>query len=382
MMKLRQAKNPPRLSWGAKSILWCLLLCGFAMAAIRAESAAGTTEDTPDAAPSSTAVEKFEKSPWLFAPILQSSPKLGSSLGALAGYLHYFDDKSRPSIFALQGQYSSTDSIVGGIFARTSFDEDRQRLSVGFLYGYVKNDYDDYLGTGVPLKSNTELRSGFARYLYRVHGNWFVGAQGVYQNYAIGGETPADDEVIDALGVRPYKSGGLGLVAYYDSRDNENMPTRGWNVNINNIAYREALGGEENFDMYRVDIRYYLPHGDGNVFAIRQLNNFTKDAPTQVRANVQLRGYKVGQYNGEYMSSIEAEERWRIGKKWTATFFAGIAGIYGGGKKVTDSENLYPAAGAGLQYILKPKEGIVLNLEYAQGKDGNYGVYLKMGYAY
>jgi len=35
-----------------------------------------------------------------------------------------------------------------------------------------------------------------------------------------------------------------------------------------------------------------------------------------------------------------------------------------------------------VQYIVKAKEGIVLNLEYAQGKAGNYGVYLKMGYAY
>jgi hypothetical protein len=26
--------------------------------------------------------------------------------------------------------------------------------------------------------------------------------------------------------------------------------------------------------------------------------------------------------------------------------------------------------------------GIVLNLEYAHGKDGNYGVYLKTGYAF
>jgi hypothetical protein len=37
--------------------------------------------------------------------------------------------------------------------------------------------------------------------------------------------------------------------------------------------------------------------------------------------------------------------------------------------------------------ILRPKavnalKGIVANLEYSQGKDGNYGVYLKMGYAY
>jgi hypothetical protein len=60
----------------------------------------------------------------------------------------------------------------------------------------------------------------------------------------------------------------------------------------------------------------------------------------------------------------------------------GIACTYGGNRSCTDGENQFPAAGAGVQYILKPKEGIVLNLEYAQGKAGSYGVYLKMGYAY
>jgi len=328
------------------------------------------------------AATKMEKSPWLFTPLLQSNPKLGTSAGVLGGYLHMFDAKSRPSIFAMQAQYSDTDSIIAGGFAKTSFDEDQQRLIAGLMYGYIKNDYDDYLGTGVPLKSNAELRSFIARYLYRVKGNWFVGAQGVYQNFAIGGETQFDQEVIDILGVRPYKSGGLGFVAYYDSRDNENMPTRGWVMSLSNIAYRESLGGEEDFDVYRADLRYFLPHGNGNVFAIRQLNHFTADAPTQVRASVQLRGYKVGQYNGDYMSSIEFEERWRFAARWTATLFAGIACTYGGEQSCSDSENQYPAWGAGVQFVLKPVQGIVANLEYAQGKDGNYGVYLKMGYQF
>jgi len=108
----------------------------------------------------------------------------------------------------------------------------------------------------------------------------------------------------------------------------------------------------------------------------------TSDAPQAARAPVQLRGYKVGQYTGEYMSSIEAEERFRLAEKWTATLFAGVACLYGSGKSCSDSENLYTAVGAGVQYILKPKEGIVLNLEYAAGESGNYGVYLKMGYAF
>jgi hypothetical protein len=323
-----------------------------------------------------------EQSPWLLAPVLTTDPKLGTTVGALGGYIHYFDEKSRPSIFAVTGQYTNTDSIVGGLFAKTSFDEDGQRLNAGLFYGNVNNDYDDYLGTGAPLKSNVELRAVFARYLYRIWKQWFIGAQGMHQNFAIAGETPVDQDMLDVLGITPFKSGGLGLVVYRDSRDSDTMPTRGGLFNFNNMAYRESLGGQDNYDVYRVETRYFVEHGKGNVFAIRQLNHFTDNAPTQSRAAVQLRGYKVGQYNGEYMSSIEGEERLRLGARWTATIFAGIACTYGGGQSCSEGANVYPAAGAGIQYVLKPREKIVLNLEYAQGEGSNHGVYLKMGYAF
>ena len=132
------------------------LSCSVALAQTEPkETVAATTEDD--------AMTKFEKSPWLVAPIFSSNPKLGTSLGAIAGYLHYFDEKSRPSIFGVQGQYSNTGSVVGGAFARTSFDEDRQRGIAGLVYGNVKNDYDNYLGTGVPLKNEAEMKAFIAR---------------------------------------------------------------------------------------------------------------------------------------------------------------------------------------------------------------------------
>jgi len=353
------------------------LLAGLACSAFAQTAAQGVAEPKAD-----DAVAKFEKSPWLVIPVFQSNPKLGTTLGAMAGYIHYYDEKSRPSIFAVMAQYSNIDSTIGGGFARTSFDEDRQRLLAGIMYGYVKNDYSDYLGTGVPLQSNGQLKSFITRYQYRVKGDWFLGVQGLYQNMAVTGETQFDDMFLNLVGVRPYQSGGAGLVAQYDSRDNENAPTQGWLLNFNNMAYREALGGDNNFDVVRADIRYFMPHGKGNVLAVRMLNHFTNDAPTQVKAPVQLRGYKIGQYNGEHMSHIEAEERYRLGDKFTATAFVGIACTYGDGKTCTENKNLFPAAGAGVQYVLKPKEGIVLNFEFAAGRDDNYGFYLKMGYAY
>ena len=155
--------------------------------------------DQPRAAPpddaQAPASAPEKPSPWLFAPVFTSNPKLGTTLGATAGYLHFFDPKSRPSMFAATGQYSNTDSMVAGVFARTSFDADHQRLNVATSFGNIKNDYDDYLGTGVPLRNEAELKSFIARYLYRVYGDWFVGAQGIYQNFSIAGETATDDAI-------------------------------------------------------------------------------------------------------------------------------------------------------------------------------------------
>jgi hypothetical protein len=358
---------------GALSTALALSCTNFAQADEPRASAGDAKAPTP--------VHK-KPSPWILTPVFSSNPKLGTTLGATAGYLHFFDRKSRPSIFAATGQFSNTDSVVSGVFARTSFDADHQRLNAAVTFGNIKNDYDDYLGTGVPLRNDAQLKSFIARYLYRVHGDWFVGAQGIYQNFAIAGDTAFDDLVLDILGIAPYKAGGLGLVAYHDSRDNDFKPTEGWVVSANNLAYRESLGGAQDFDVYRIDFRHYIPHGKGNVFAFRQLNHLSKDAPTQNLSPVQLRGYKVGQYTGEYMSQIEGEARIKLADRWTATLFAGIACTYGGGKTCSEGANLFPMAGAGVQYVLKPEVGIVLNLEYAQGKSGSNGVILRTGYAF
>ena len=209
-----------------------------------------------------------------------------------------------------------------------------------------------------------------------------VRGQGIYQNFGIAGATPFDELVLDVLGIAPYKSGGRGLVGYYDSRDNEFKPGQGWLMSLTNLAYRESLGGEQDFDVYRLDFHHCIPFGKGSVIAVRQLNHLTDGAPTQNLSPIQLRGYKVWQYTRKFMSQIESEARLKLAARWTATVFAGVGCTYGNGKNCSESATLFPMAGAGVQYVLKPQVGIVLNLEYAQGKDGNNGVILRTGYAF
>jgi len=341
-------------------------------------------------APAATAVAASEKaeetaqkeSPWLVIPTFSSNPKLGTSLGIMASYLHYFDEQSKVSMFAVNALYTSTDSAVGAAFAKTSFGADHHRAIVLAAGGLIKNDYNDFLGTGKPLKTEDNLQALVGRYLYRTKSDWFVGAQALLTNYQMIGQTALDDQVLNVLGLTGFRSGGIGLVVQHDSRDNEYSPAKGWNLNLNNVAYRDWLAGDNNFDVYRLDMKGYWEHWGGQVFALRQNNQWTVDAPPSAYAPVVLRGYKMGQYLGRYMSSIEGEERLRLAKNWGATIFTGIACLYGNGKDCTDSANLYPSYGAGIQYVVKPKEKMVVNLEYAQGKSDNYGIYLQFGYGF
>ncbi|HEY7238874.1 MAG TPA: hypothetical protein VH600_06875 [Burkholderiales bacterium] len=352
------------------------------MAAVLIGTIADASAQAGRKAANAEAVEGERESPWLLVPVLSVDPKLGTSLGAMAGYMHHFDEKSRLSMLAASAQWTSTGSAIAGLFGTGSWAQDQHRLVAGLAGGKIKNDYDDYLGTGVPLRSDSDLSMVIARYLYRLKNDWFGGAQFINANFSMTGQDPFDQQVLDVLGMKGFTSGGVGLVAYHDSRDVETMPTRGWVLNLNNLAFRSAFGGDQDFDTYRADYKGFWSHGAGHVLAVRQYNQWTVDAPPEALASVRLRGYKQGQYLGKYMSSIEAEERHRWSERWTSTFFVGIACLYGAEKDCFDRESAYPNIGAGVQYVIKRKEGIVANLEFATGKDGNYGVYMKMGYSY
>jgi hypothetical protein len=322
-------------------------------------------------------------SPWLVLPLLSTNPKMDTSGGVLGAYLHHFDPQSQVSMFGLMFEYSTSDSKVGGVFARTSFGADHHRLEGVAGFGNIKNEYEDYLGTGETVGTTDNLLAVAARYLYRIKdSNWFIGGQTLFANYEVTGTTPYSNQVLDLLGLAGVNTGGIGLAMMHDSRDNQDMPEKGWYFALNNVADRKWLGADEDYGTYRFDFKWFREHGGGHIFAVRQYNELTANAPASAQTTVHLRGYKVQQYLGAYMSSAEAEERIRFSKRWGATIFGGIAGLYGGPKSVVNSNGIYPSYGAGLHFVVKPEDNMLLNLEYAHGDLNNYGIYLKFGYSW
>lgn len=354
-----------------KKLAVTVFLAAFSVSSLAVETT------TADIAP-----DDKRESPWLFVPLVSSDPKLGTSGGVLAAYLHRFDSKSSVSMFGIMGLYTTTHSKIGGIFARTFFGEDRHRLFALAGAGTIKNDYQDFLGTGFPVQSDDDLKALFARYMYRFHQPWFAGLQVADTNYAVVADNATSEEILDQVGITGFDSIGVGLVLNYDSRDNVNTPSSGIFADANNIAYRENLGGDVSFDAYRLIIKQYLPHNNDYVFAWKFSSHLTHDAPPSGYASIRLRGYTAGEYLGQNMSSLEAEERIKIGERWGLTAFLGAACLYGDNLKCSDSNNVYTNIGGGCYYMVKPKDKIAATVEYAYGEDNNHGFYMRMGWGF
>jgi hypothetical protein len=329
-----------------------------------------------------TPQDEKPESPWLITPLISSGPKFGTSLGAMAGYLHNFDDESPASMFGVMASYSNTESTVYGAFARTFFDQDRQRLIAGAVTGEVNNEYADFLGSGFEFKTTDNIHALFSRYLYRIKDDWFIGPQALSTDYAISGSDWFSDAILDRIGLTGFDSNGLGLVVERDTRDNQNSPSTGSRFNINNVAYRQSFGGDVSFDAYALSFSKYTSHGNGHVLAGRVNGRWTNNAPPSGYSTIMLRGYTMGQFLARHSTLFEIEERLHIKGRWGATAFLGAACLYGDGESCDERTNWYPAAGAGITFMLKPEEKMIARAELATGKGENFGFYMKFGYEF
>ncbi|MGI9568783.1 MAG: BamA/TamA family outer membrane protein [Desulfobulbia bacterium] len=353
-----------------------IVKCFFALIfLVVASTAYGNTADEVESSP-----EESSDSPWLITPLLSSDPKISTAAGALAGYVHTFDDKSPASMAGIAGTYSTTQSWYLSLFAKLYFGEDKHRLLAAAAHGEIRNDYSDFLGSGLDAQTTDDLNLYVLRYAYRLFGRWYLGPQFVSTNYAILGDNLTSIDVLKQFGLTGFQSNALGLYAQYDSRDNQYSPSKGQVFEAHNFAYREELGGDVSFDALTADYQYYLPQGESNVVAFHVKGRWTNDAPSSGYSSVDLRGYVRGQYLAEHMTTAEVDYRYSLSEKLGLAVFGGVAGLYGSGTE-EDSNELFPAGGIGAFYQLND-EGMVVRADIAMGKEGNWGFYLTFGHGF
>ena len=319
-----------------------------------------------------------KESPWLLVPTASVDPKLGNSLGLMGGYIHRFDVASTPSMFIATASKSDNDSVILGLFGQMFFDEDRQKLVLGVFGGEINNDYDDFLGSGIPAQTTDDLEAYVARYLHQLEGDWYLGGQVISTNYTIGADD-FFDEILDFIGLTGFDSTGIGLVAEYDTRDNLRNPMAGEFFNAHNIAYRESLGGDESFDVYTAKYSQYREFRPGHLLAMEVKGRWTHDAPIGGYSSVDLRGYVRGNYLAPNYSHFQVEDRIRFSERWGMSVFGGVGCLYDGFSDCGRSDSLYAMLGGGAIFTLKPDAGIVVRAEVAKGESDEYFGYISLG---
>lgn len=323
-----------------------------------------------------------KESPWLLSPTVSSNPKLGNTLGFLAGYLHKFDEQSPTSMVAVTASTSDTDSTVAGLFGRVFFDQDRQRILAGRVRGKILNEYEDFLGTGLDINTTDDLTLTMFRYLHRVQGNWFFGGQLVRTEYTIEGDDPFSKLILQQLGLTGFDGNALGLSAERDTRDNQNSPYQGSHTEIHTNHYRDAWGSDVEFDAVTAKYTHFARITGRQVLAARFNTRITADAPISGYSSLDLRGYTRGEYLAPHVATFEVEDRIALGDRWGATLFAGASCLFGEKARCDNREDWYPSLGAGITYQLKVEERMNVRAEIALGKNDNYGFYLQFGNAF
>jgi hypothetical protein len=254
---------------------------------------------------------------------------------------------------------------------------------VGFLEGKetIKSDSTtDYIRTWMQL--NPKVLWQFKKY-------WFAGLN-IDFNYTKGSEAcygVVTDPFYIKFNDKPF-NGGMGGVFQYDSRD---VPVNAWTgtfIELSATFYGPYLGGQNNYQVYDVDIRkYFRIRRPGKTIAVQMRGRFGKgDVPygemSQPGSPFDLRGYTWGRYRDESMFYSIAEYRHMFLKKNGQVGSHGIAFWLGAGTlgdTLDEFGNWLPGIGIGYRLQVQPRMN--LRLDFGFGIE-NRGFYFNFNEAY
>lgn len=186
-------------------------------------------------------------------------------------------------------------------------------------------------------------------------------------------EIPSSDRDLRLAGLTP----SLTL----DTRDNFFPPTRGSYVDLSVPVFREALGGNRNFEKAALTAMHFEPLSRTLFFSVRGTAQTSSDGtPFYLRPFVWLRGVQALQYQGDQAAEVEAELRWQFHPRFSLVGFGGT-GIARGSSSQPDREKAVVSGGGGVRYLVAREYGLWMGLDVGFGPDKPI-IYVVFGYAW
>jgi hypothetical protein len=219
-------------------------------------------------------------------------------------------------------------------------------------------------------------------------GNLRLGSSSMWLGlrYVLANTTVRAAETESALSGIPLNDRELGLAALtpsftLDTRNSFFTPTRGWYVDLSVPVFREALGGDRDFEKATLTAIHYRPLSEAWFFGIRATARTSSDGtPFFLRPFVSLRGVPAMRYQAEQAGEVEAELRWQFHPRYSLVGFAGT-GMARSNNRLKDSSESVVSYGGGFRYLIARRHGLHMGLDIGFGPDDT-AVYIIFGSAW
>ena len=330
-----------------------------------------------------TTPKKPKRGQIVIAPIPVTSPAVGSGLILVAGYvfkLNQNDKLSPPSTLGLAGAFTNNGSRGAGLGGRLYFGENKYQTTFVVAKGRVNYDF---FGIGrLPNRPpvSIEIHQGgtvfFGEFLRNVGKNIFIGPRYQHRSlYArLGAERTLGSFEIPEIDIQA-KTVAIGVHVQRDLRDTNFYPRKGSIFNWTGDFFDQAWGSKRQYQLYKLQYNKYHAIGEKQVLAYRgMICSANQSVPFYdlcfFGVNNDLRGYTGGEFQNRRMFATQAEFRQELKGRFGVVAFGGVGGIARRWNEFR-SDQLLPAAGAGLRFKLDKKNHINYRIDWAVGRAGH-----------
>lgn len=335
-------------------------------------------------------------SKFIAAPVVSFSPETNFGFGTGAKYLFKFNgsgEETRVSNMPVSLRYTLNNQFI--IYSGFEIFTNQEKWVIEgnllfqnyprLFYGIGRNalkeneeEYNYYQFLAEPIF----LKQMFTRYL-------FIGA-GFRYNQIYRTETEQNGLLSNSNleGVNGSTSTGIEAAALYDSRNNILNAANGWYLEMTHGYYDTFLGGTQQFELTRFDLRHYFKvwNESKDIMAFQFLGRFAHgNVPFNELAlfggDEILRGYREGRYVDNHLMAGQVEYRKRFAEtRLGAVVFLGAGDVYGSLDEFK-FKNLRPNYGLGLRFLIDKTENLNIRLDWGFGPSSNY-VYLGIAEAF
>jgi hypothetical protein len=324
-------------------------------------------------------------SQFVAVPIPKSDPTIGTGL-ALAGiYMHSKKEdnpESPTSMSGIIGLYTDTDSWGAGIFHDGFFSGDKYRIRAILMYGEFNLSFygigNDAILQDRPVDYKIEATGFLPRLLYRLPStDWFLGPRYVYVRVDNTFDLSSLLPILPEIEV-PTKTAGLGLVAVYDTRDNNLWPVSGTWFEFTGTDYGDHFGGDFEYSKFILKWAQYFPVRRDVTLTYRIDGQFIDgNAPFYDLSSIRLRGFPGGRYRDDSAITAQVEGRWNFYGNWTGLLFGGGGRIAEELDKFGSSPTQY-AGGVGIRYKIAEDQNLRVGFDITLGDD-EVNLYVQIG---